>query len=340
MTIQNSEIPIIDFEGFGDGTSQRAMEIGEQFYAACRDVGFAYLVNTGVPQEEVDAIFSWSKKFFELPYDVKMTAPHPPRGDQHRGYSGVGVEQVSQMVFDEDKLHELRGKGADFKESFDMGSGDSQRCHNVWIEDHYLPGFRAGAEHFMSIGRALQEKALHALALGMPHVPTDFFDKYHTDADNQLRLLHSPWSVFESGEKGRIGAHTDFSTCTFLFQDDVGGLEVESPSQPGTFIPAPPIKGAVVFNIGDFLMRWSNDELHSTLHRVRAPARRPEDGEMTRERFSIPYFCSANANMTIDALPGTFGPERPKKYEPITAGEYVNMRLNATYVGSGIKGSA
>jgi isopenicillin N synthase-like dioxygenase len=94
MTIQTSEIPIIDFEGFGDGSgqvrcspaalTQRAKEIGEQFYAACRDVGFAYLVNTGVPQEEVDAIFSWSRKFFELPYDVKMTAPHPPRGDQHR----------------------------------------------------------------------------------------------------------------------------------------------------------------------------------------------------------------------------------------------------------------
>lgn len=31
------------------------------------------------------------------------------------------MEQVSQMIFDEKKLEELRGKGADFKESFDMG---------------------------------------------------------------------------------------------------------------------------------------------------------------------------------------------------------------------------
>jgi len=213
------------------------------------------------------------------------------------------------MVFDTDKLHELRGKGADFKESFDMGtyiarprlrpadtltagSSDSQRCQNIWIDDKYLPGFRAGCERFMSIGRQLQVMALRALALGMPHVPADFFDAYHSEGDNQLRLLHypsAPWSVFESGEKGRIGAHTDFSTCTFLFQDDVGGLEVEDPHNPGTFVPAPPVKGAVVFNIGDFLMRWSNDELKSTLHRVRAPPRRPEDGEMTRERFSIPY---------------------------------------------------
>jgi len=44
--------------------------------------------------------------------------------------------------------------------------------------------------------------------------------------------------------------------------------------------------------------------------------------------------------MTIDAVPGTFSETRPKKYEPIKAVDYVNMRLNATYVGAGIKGSA
>jgi len=40
---------------------------------------------------------------------------------------------------------------------------------------------------------------------------------------------------------------------------------------------------------------------------------------------------SANKEMIIDCLPGCYGPDKPKKYEPINAGEYVNMRLNATY---------
>ena len=154
----------------------------------------------------------------------------------------------------------------------------------------------------------------------------------------------------------------DFSTCTFLFQDDCGGLEVESPVRnlvfsdpvtadsptqrtPGVFLPANPMPGAVVFNIGDFLMRWSNDSLKSTLHRVRAPPPLADDTDMTRERFSIPYvslpvemvmadnpqFCGANKKMTIDVLPGSYSESVPKKYGPITAGEYVNMRLNATY---------
>jgi len=84
-----------------------------------------------------------SKAFFELPQEVKMTVPHPPQGDQHRsvhstshaaiktelmgmklissGYSGIGVEQVSQMVFDEAELAKLRKNAPDFKESYDMG---------------------------------------------------------------------------------------------------------------------------------------------------------------------------------------------------------------------------
>ena len=37
------------------------------------------------------------------------------------GYSGIGVEQVSQMVFDEAELAKLRQNAPDFKESYDMG---------------------------------------------------------------------------------------------------------------------------------------------------------------------------------------------------------------------------
>ena len=42
----------------------------------------------------------------------------------------------------------------------------------------------------MTVGRKLQLMVLRALAIGMPNVPADFFDEYHSEADNQLRLLH------------------------------------------------------------------------------------------------------------------------------------------------------
>ncbi|KAH9918335.1 flavonol synthase/flavanone 3-hydroxylase [Amylocystis lapponica] len=328
-------LPLIDFANFGDGTSEEARKIGEKFYVACRDVGFAYLINTGIPQEKVDGMFEWSRKFFSLPTEIKQKAPHPPEGYKHRGYSGIGVEQVSQMVFDPDELAAIRTKAPDFKESFDIGLDDSDRIQNVWIPDEDLPGFRAYCMNFIDSCRQFQmQRLLRALAIGMPGLSDDFFDHYHERGDNQLRLLHypsAPTDVFASGQKGRINAHTDFGTCTMLFQDDCGGLEVESPHEPGKFLPAPPVPGAVVFNIGDFLMRWSNDTLKSTLHRVRAPPPKAEDDGTTRERFSIPFFMTADREKVIDCLPGCFGPDKPKKYEPINAGAYIDMRLNATY---------
>ncbi|KIK56897.1 hypothetical protein GYMLUDRAFT_229896 [Collybiopsis luxurians FD-317 M1] len=330
-----SSLPTIDFARFGDGSSEEARKIGQQLFTACRDVGFAYLINTGIPQGQVDGMFNWSAKLFALPIETKMKAPHPPEGWKHRGYSGIGREQVSQMVFDTEELKAIRyGKFPDFKESFEIGNESSKRVQNIWIPEDNFPGFRTYAVNFYNICREFQvSKLLPALAIGMD-LPFDFFLRYHEDAENQLRLLHypeAPTDVFESGEKGRIGAHTDFGTATLLFQDDCGGLEVDSPSDPGVFMPVPPVPGTVLFNIGDFLMRWSNDTLKSTLHRVRAPPRKESDNGVTKERFSIPYFMGADRDKTIECLPGCFGPDKPKKYEPINAGEYVEMRLNATY---------
>lgn len=54
-----------------------------------------------------------------------------------------------------------------------------------------------------------------------------------------------------------------YSTLTVLFQDDVGGLEVETAK--GVFVPATPIPGTVVINIGDLMQRWTSDVLRSTV---------------------------------------------------------------------------
>lgn len=171
-----------------------------------------------------------------------------------------------------------------------MGNEQSTRIENVWIPETDFPNFRAYTVNFYNTCREFQmTKLLPALAIGMD-LPKDFFHHYHEHNENQLRLLHypeAPTSVFDSGEKGRIGAHTDFGTATLLFQDDCGGLEVENHLKPGEFMSIRP--ELTLVNIGDFLMRWSNDTLKSTLHRVRAPPKTNNDNGMTRERFSIPY---------------------------------------------------
>lgn len=358
MAIQAEElaIPIIDLEPMRSGTPEEARETGKKVYEAFRLVGFAYIKNHGIPQEDVDQAFAWvsvefdgiilisavlydsrlttmetnqSSKFFALSQADKNLAPHPPEGWYHRGYSGVGREKVVQMVYDRSAIDELR-KTPDFKESFEIGREDDKRTPNIWTPESTLPGFRQFMTSFHSVCYSTALDLLRAIELGMD-LPTGFLRDYHRKQDNQLRLLHYPpveAELLRQGNLERIAAHTDFGTMTLLFQDEVGGLEVEDVQVKGKFNQAPYIPGTIVVNIGDFLQRWSNDILKSTLHRVRAP---PMVQGMTRARYSMPYFVTADREKTIDCVPGCWSEARPKKYEPIQSGEYIEMRLNATY---------
>ena len=63
-----------------------------------------------------------------------------------------------------------------------------------------------------------------------------------------------------------IGSHTDLQCFTLLWQDMLGGLQVLT--KEGQWIKASPIQDTFVVNIGDYLMRLSNDQFKSTVHRV------------------------------------------------------------------------
>lgn len=107
---------------------------------------------------------------------------------------------------------------------------------------------------------------LRALALGIG-LEEDHLLKLHSGNFNQLRLLHYPPLPAKAvihGNVARMPAHTDWSTMTLLFQDDCGGLEVEDPILPGKFVPVPPLRGSLVMNVGDLLMRWSNGKFPSS----------------------------------------------------------------------------
>jgi isopenicillin N synthase-like dioxygenase len=175
---------------------------------------------------------------------------------------------------------------------------------------------------------------LQALALGIG-LEENHLLSYHSGLNNQLRLLHYPSipaASVESGKAARMPAHTDWSSMTMLFQDDCGGLEIERPNEPGRYVAATPVEGALVMNVGDLLQYWSNDFLKSTLHRVGLPPladRFEGDERMTRERYSIVYFCSTDPDLVIECLRPDDGV--PRKYEPITQREYGAMRARMQY---------
>ncbi|ORY09734.1 thymine dioxygenase [Clohesyomyces aquaticus] len=351
---ETSPIPIVDFGKFLSGGKEEKELVARQIDDAFRNVGFVYLKGHGVEREMVERCFEWSKKFFALPSETKLLAPHPPGGSHHRGYSAPGVEKVSQHTYDAAEIAKLR-EVPDFKESFESGNPHDSAQPNIWLPEDALPGFRAFMESYFTSCSTLVHHILDALSIALS-VPDPGLSPTHSKSLFQLRILHYP--AIEKSElenRSRINAHSDFGTLTLLFQDSVGGLEVEDPNQPGTFRPATPIEDTVLVNIGDLMARWSNDRWRSTVHRVGLPPPKPklavntmansegrradivlqEDGDdIVPDRYSIPFFAVADMETVIDALPGCWdGEGSRKKYEPVTAWGYVQMRMKALYDG-------
>ncbi|KAJ7840241.1 thymine dioxygenase [Mycena leptocephala] len=341
-TVPDSGIAIIDFAPFLDGSNKQ--EVANAILASFKDIGFVYLLNHGIPQERVTQMFEMSKTFFAKPMEIKQLAPHPPSGTHQRGYSAPGREKVTQHVYDPDAIAAHRAQAPDAKESFSCGRENDTVMPNIWLPDGVLPDFKETCLDFFWLCHEIGLNILRALALGFG-LDEEYFLKYHTAPDNELALLHYPSvsTVALANESvARIGPHSDFGSITLLLQDDIGGLEVEDPRVAGSFRPAPPVPGALVVNAGDFMMRWSNDTIRSTIHRVRAPPGTASAGHegMTPERYSIPYFCCAcdynqDFDTTVDCIPGTWSDNenegRPKKYQPISAKEYIMKRLAAIY---------
>ncbi|KAI4271876.1 MAG: hypothetical protein LQ337_005693 [Flavoplaca oasis] len=340
-------VPVIDFAKWHTGGSQEEKQtISSQLASACQKVGFVFIVNHLIPQEKISEAFSWSKKMFDLEQKQKMLAPHPPGHVVHRGYSWPGLEKVSNSMGDEDDpelVHKLR-QVSDVKESYEIGSDNYPEQPNVWLPDHVLPGFRKFMTDFYWDSWENAKMILKAMAIGIGLDDEDYFLRYHSGHENQLRLLHYPpvpAANIEDQSMTRMAAHSDWASITMLFQDDCGGLQIENPNKREDFIAAEPLQDAIVLNVGDLLQRWSNGyffpythTLKSTLHRVTLPPRQDRftgDENLTRARYSIPYFVAPKEKAVIETIQECVTETNPAKYKPIRWDEYRLMRGSMQY---------
>jgi isopenicillin N synthase-like dioxygenase len=63
-----SSLPVIDLSNF----EERKQEIVRDIENACKNVGFFYVVNHGIPKDVVQKMFQDSKDFFKLPTEVPL----------------------------------------------------------------------------------------------------------------------------------------------------------------------------------------------------------------------------------------------------------------------------
>ena len=302
-----SHLPIIDL-------SRSPADISFAISAACRHVGFFYVINHGISSTLVAETYQLARDFFRQPKHVKQQVRMSQSRSGIRGYFSLGEEALNSDT----------APSGDYKEGFDFGreylsAAERSQCPlvdtNQWPQEA-LPAFQAGCLAYQNACFGLATTLMEAFATGLGAPETTFTQHATTSPMATTRLLHYPATVSAPSEVGTAspssgkpclttpqpqlpkpptscGAHTDYGLFTLLSQDAIGGLQVCNTQ--GDWIDVPPIPGAFVVNIGDMLSQWTNGTYKSTLHRVQNTS--------GSERYSIPFFMNPNAGTLIEVLP-------------------------------------
>ena len=305
-------IPSVNLHDFISGDLLRKQNFVDAIGKAYEDIGFVALKGHFLDDKLVADLYSEIKNFFALPLEVKQKYEIPGIGGQ-RGYVSFGKESAKGQ------------KQGDLKEFWHFGQyveDDPVRMkeypQNVIVTE--LP-------HFNEVGKiayAMLEKTakyvLRALALHL-HLEETYFDNYIHNGNSILRPIHYPPITEEPNDAVRAAAHGDINLITLLMGAQGRGLQVQN--NAGEWIDAIAEPDELMINVGDMLSRHTNNKLKSTIHRVVNPPRE----SWGSSRYSIPFFMHPVSEMKLDVLENCIDKDHPKKYEDITAGEFLYERL-------------
>ncbi|MFT6433058.1 MAG: isopenicillin N synthase-like dioxygenase [Candidatus Azotimanducaceae bacterium] len=300
------KLPIIDFAYYDEAKPETIKAIALDMEHALTTLGFMSISNLDVSKQQLSNIFSMSETFFASDEITKSRSAYRSAAENF-GYQGLGVEYLDPK------------KPSDVKETFTMRN----LLHHDSADERWPNGnFRDEMSRFFAdcLSSAYKVQRVFAEIL---NTDAQFFVKYHNGENVSLRLLHYPPTEISAIEDGQLGAgaHTDYGMITLLFQNGVGGLQVQD---EGEWVDVDPVDGAIVVNTGDLMERWTNGRFKSTLHRVQ-----PLIGNSSR--YSIAMFVDPDTATPVEVLQSCITGDSPAKYEKITAGEHIQEKIRATH---------
>ena len=321
-----NSVPVIDLAPFRAGDAAGRGQVVDQLARAAEQIGFFAITGHGVPNATMDALYAHAHEFFALPLQEKQRVA-PPTPDYARGYKAIGFEALAagNALATPPDLKEYWHFGREVLPEDPYYTGPEGRRHffrNLWPERP--AGFREAADAYYRAMESLSTTLcrISALALGLPETWfDDKIDRHITAA----RINYYPRQDNPPAEgQLRAGAHTDYGMLTILSGESAPGLQVETRS--GEWVDVPTDKYRFVCNIGDLLMRWTNDRWVSNTHRVLNP---PREIAQASSRMSIAFFHHPNYDAKIECIPGCAG-DAPPKYEPVLSGEFRNYKYAVT----------
>ena len=305
-------IPSVDLNDFISNDVDRKKSFVKKIGKAYNEIGFVALKGHFLNNEDIKEVYRSIKEFFDLPNDIK--SKYELEGfDGQRGYTSFGKE------------HAKGKKQGDLKEFWHFGQylDDDEYSKfnypkNQLVEE--LPKFNdIGKKVFKSLEKTAIY-VLRAISLYLD-LEEDHFDKYVKKGNSILRPIHYPPIKTKPKGAERAAAHGDINLITLLMGAHGRGLQVLT--NDGEWIDAIAKEDEIVINVGDMLSRYTNNKLKSTVHKVINPPKEL----WKKSRYSIPFFLHPIGTMSLNVLDSCIDEKNPKKYEDITAHEFLIQRL-------------
>lgn len=309
------EIPSLDLADFVKGSEKERLKFVKDLGEAYQQIGFVAIRNHYLTDELSTKLYKVVQSFFDLDDAIKQNYEIPQLAGQ-RGYVSKGKE------------HAKGRNTGDLKEFYHIGQevtdGDpiqSEYPDNIWPE--IIPDFKPVS---LEVYRRLEQtgmEMLKAISLYL-ELPEDYFADKVKNGNSILRPIHyfpidQPEAI--PPDAVRAAEHGDINLITLLMGASADGLQVLR--RDGKWIPITALPNQLVINVGDMLERLTNGKLKSTIHRVV----NPPVHLMNTPRYSIPFFMHPRSEMSLAALPNCIDEGNPKKWDDITAGEFLNQRL-------------
>lgn len=309
------EIPSLDLADFVKGNEKEQSKFVRDLGEAYQQIGFVAIRNHYLTDELSTNLYRVVKSFFDLDDATKQQYEIPHLAGQ-RGYVSKGKE------------HAKGRNTGDLKEFYHIGQEvmdndpiQAEYPDNIWPE--IIPDFKPIS---LEVYRRLEQtgmEMLKAISLYLD-LPEDYFLSRVKNGNSILRPIHyfpieNPETI--PSDAVRAAEHGDINLITLLMGASADGLQVLR--RDGKWISITALPNQLVINVGDMLERLTNGKLKSTIHRVVNPPAHL----MNTPRYSIPFFMHPRSEMSLAALPNCVDEENPKKWEDISAGEFLNQRL-------------
>ncbi|KAK7957742.1 2-oxoglutarate-dependent dioxygenase JRG21 [Apiospora saccharicola] len=297
-------------------------ELAKQLFEAIQTIGFFYIVNFGLSQEQVDQQFAIGKEVFKLPTEEKLKYRADLEHGGYNGYKPMGLREIRPGIFDNTEIYNIP-----------KFIPELERTHPDVINDNRR-SIEAFARH---IHDEVARKLLVLFALIL-ELPEDYFlrshrydersdchlryMKYHRRTPEQNRALGDVW----------VKGHTDFGSLTLLFRQPVAALQVRTPgtdSESHSWKWVQPYPGSITVNIADSLEFLTNGFLKSSIHRVVAPP--PDQADI--DRLGVLYFVRPEDSLELKPVESKvlerlgYDEVTDGSAVGITAGEWVKARV-------------